>query len=204
VSAGGARVTRRPGLLTRMEGPPMKLYRAKVPAIAKAVLERLVTEGDIEIDPDKRDEAEKDLAAIMEEYLRRDNDLREQVRDEMAALNIPYSDYGRTRKRVAEERSHPLGDDVERFLCRQFIENLLISPSINEVFEEDRVMYKKVMETLRAHDVDENEIRLEAASRIKNVAEGTVDYEIALQEQMRQAKKRRGLLGERDRDRDRQ
>jgi hypothetical protein len=177
----------------------VKLYRAKVPVIAKAIIERLASEGDIEVDADKRPEAEKDLAAIMEEYLRRDNELRELVRDEMAALNIPYSEYGRTRKRVAEERNHPLGDDVQRFLCRQFIENLLISPSINEVFEEDRVMYKKVMETLNAHDVDEAEIRAEAASRIKNVAEGTVDYEIALQEQMRQAKKRRGLLGDRDR-----
>ncbi|MCA9493949.1 MAG: DUF507 family protein, partial [Myxococcales bacterium] len=157
----------------------MKLYRAKVPAIAKAVVERLVTEGDIEVRPDAREEAEKDLSAIMDEYLRRDNELREQIRDEMSAMNIPYSEYGRTRKRIAEETGHPLGDDVERFLCRQFIENLLISPSIDEVFEEDRVLYKKVMEVLKSHDVDENEIRDEAVSKIKNVQEGTVDYEIA-------------------------
>ncbi|MCB9683962.1 MAG: DUF507 family protein [Alphaproteobacteria bacterium] len=172
----------------------MKLYRAKVPAIAKAVVERLVTEGDIEVRPDAREEAEKDLSAIMDEYLRRDNELREQIRDEMSAMNIPYSEYGRTRKRIAEELGHPLGDDVERFLCRQFIENLLISPSIDEVFEEDRVLYKKVMEVLKAHDVDEAEIRDEAVSRIKNVQEGTVDYEIALQEQIKQVKKRRGLI----------
>ena len=172
----------------------MKLYRAKVPAIAKAVVERLVTEGDIEVRPDAREEAEKDLSAIMDEYLRRDNELREQIRDEMSAMNIPYSEYGRTRKRIAEETGHPLGDDVERFLCRQFIENLLISPSIDEVFEEDRVLYKKVMEVLKSHDVDENEIRDEAVSKIKNVQEGTVDYEIALQEQIKQVKKRRGLI----------
>lgn len=172
----------------------MKLYRSKVPTIAKAVVERLVTEGDIEVRADKREEAEKDLAAIMDEYLRRDNEIREQIRDEMSAMNIPYSEYGRTRKRIAEELGHPLGDDVERFLCRQFIENLLISPSIEEVFEEDRVLYKKVMEVLKANDVDEGEIREEAVSRIKNVQEGTVDYEIALQEQIKQVKKRRGLI----------
>lgn len=176
----------------------MKLYRAKVPAIAKAVIERLASEGDIEIKPDSKDEAEKDLAAIMDEYLRRDAELNERVRDEMSQLNIPYSERGRTRKRIAEELNHPLGDDVDRFLCRQFIENLLISPSIEEVFEEDRVMYKKVMEVLRAHDVDENEIRAEAASRLKNVQEGTVEYEIALQEQMKVVKKRRGLIADRE------
>ncbi len=172
----------------------MKLYRAKVAVIAKAVLDRLVTDGDIEIRAEKREEAEKDLSAIMDEYLRRENELREQIRDEMSAMNIPYSEYGRTRKRIAEAVGHPLGDDVERFLCRQFIENLLISPSIDEVFGEDRDLYKKVMEVLKSHDVDENEIRGEAAARIKNVQEGTVDYEIALQEQMKQVKKRRGLI----------
>jgi hypothetical protein len=172
----------------------MKLYRAKIPTIAKAVLERLSTEGDIELQPEKREEAEKDLAAIMDEYLRRDNEVRERIRDQMAAENIPYSEYGRTRKKLAEEIGHPLGDDIERFLCRQIIENLLISPNIDEVFEEDRVLYKKVMEVLKANDVDEAEIREEATSRIKNVQEGTVDYEIAIQEQVRQVKKRRGLI----------
>jgi hypothetical protein len=172
----------------------MKLYRAKIPVIAKATIDRLVVEGDIEVQPDRREEAEKDLVAIMDEYLRRDTELRDRSRDIMAAQNIPYSDFGRTRKRLADEMGHPLGDDVERFLCRQFIENMMISPHIDEVFGEDRAIYKKVMEVLKSNDVDENEIREEAISRMKNVQEGTVDYEIALQEQMKQVKKRRGLL----------
>jgi hypothetical protein len=149
----------------------MKLYRAKVPQIAKEVVDRLVAEQCIEVKAENREEAERDLAAIMDEYLRRDSELREQIRDHM-----------------------PLNDDVERFLCRQFIENMMISPHVEEVFEEDRVMYKKVMEILKENDVDENEIREEAASRIKNVAEGTVDYELALQDAVKAVKKRRGLI----------
>ena len=172
----------------------MKLYRAKIPVIAKGVIERLASEGDIEVRAGAREEAEKDVAAIMDEYLRRDNELRDHIRDFMSAQNIPYSDFGRTRKRLADEMGHPLGDDVERFLCRQFIENLMISPSIEEVFGEDRDIYRKVMEVLKANDVDENEIRAEALGRMKNVQEGTVDYELLLQEQMRQVKKRRGLI----------
>ena len=172
----------------------MKLYRAKIPAIAQQVVDRLVAESCIEVRPERREEAERDLAAIMEEYLRRDGELREQIRDHMADQHIQYSEYGRTRKKIADELGHPLGDDVERFLCRQFIENMMISPHVEEVFEEDRVMYKKVMEILKENDVDENEIREEAASRIKNVAEGTVDYEIALQDAMKAVKKRRGLI----------
>jgi hypothetical protein len=172
----------------------MKLYRAKIRVIAKAVIDRLVADGDVEIRPEKREDAEKDLAAIMDEYLRRDNEMRDRIRDEMAALNIPYSEFGRTRKRLADEMGHPLGDDIERFLCRQFIENMMISPSIDEVYGEDRAIYKKVMEVLKSHDVNEDEIRAEAVSRMKNVQEGTVEYEVQLQEQMKQAKKRRGLI----------
>lgn len=179
----------------------MKLYRTKIRVIAKAIIDRLVTEGDIEVRPESREEAEKDLVAIMDEYLRRDNEMRDRIRDQMAAHNIPYSDFGRTRKKLADEMGHPLGDDVERYLCRQFIENMMISPNIDEVYSEDGAVRKKVLEVLKANDVDENEIREEAISRMKNVQEGTVEYEIQLQKEMTLAKKRRGLLSEREGER---
>lgn len=172
----------------------MKLYRAKVPVIAHEVIDLLVNEGDIEIATDNREEAEKDLVAIMEDFLRRDNDFRNLVRDHMANRNIPYDQYGQTRKTLAEQTDHPIGEDVERYLCRQFIENLMISRFVDEVYAEDKAMYRKIMGLLRNHDVDEREIREEAQAKIKNVKEGTVDYEIALQNAMRDVKKRRGLL----------
>lgn len=172
----------------------MKLYRAKVPAIAKDIVTRLVSDGDIEVVGDNKEEAEQDYVAIMEEYLRRDSDLRNHIRDHMAQRNLPYNQYGRTRSRVAEEWGHPLGDDVERFLARQMVENLMISRWIDEVYEEDRVIYKKVIEILRSHNVDERSIREEAATKVKNVREGTVEYEIALQKAVKDEKKRRGLI----------
>jgi uncharacterized protein len=172
----------------------MRLYRAKIPMIAKEVIESLVTADDIEVLPENREEAEQDLVAIMEEYRRRDMRLRDRIKDHMAARKIPYSEYGRTRKRLADENGHPMGDDVERFFCRQFIENLLISRFVEEVYAEDRIMYKKIMEVLTGHDVDEREIRDEAVAKIKNVQEGTVDYEIALQAAVKDVKKRRGLI----------
>jgi hypothetical protein len=172
----------------------MKLYRAKIQGIAKSVVDRLITDGDIEVRPEKKEEAEKDLAAIMDDYMRRDNELRDRIRDVMSDQNIPYSDFGRTRKKLADELGHPLGDDVDRFLSRQFIENMMISPNVDEVYGEDRVIYKKILDVLKANDVDEKEIRDEALTRMKNVQEGTVEYEIQLQEQIKQVKKRRGLI----------
>lgn len=172
----------------------MKLYRSKIPTIAKEVIDLLVEEEDIEVLADNREEAERDLIAIMEEYSRRDSQFRGSIKDEMARKKIPYGQYGRVRSRLADQTGHPLGDDVERFLTRQFIENLLISPFIEEVYAEDKDMHKKVIGALRGHHVDEGEIRDAAQTRIKNVKEGTVDYEIELQKAVREEKKRRGLL----------
>jgi hypothetical protein len=172
----------------------MKLYRAKIPVIAKELIDRLCEEGDIEVALENRAEAELDLVAIMEEYRRRDMDLRNRIKEHMADRQISFDAYGRTRKRMAEESDHPVRDDVERFLARQFIENLMISRFIEEIYEEDKVMYKKALEVLQNHDVDERGIREEAVSKVKNVREGTVDYELALQAAVRDVKKRRGLI----------
>lgn len=173
----------------------MKLYRAKIPAIAHDVIEALAKDGDIEVVAEKKPEAEKDLVAVMEEFVRRDREFNDKIGDHMERRGISYDQRGSVRKQLAELHEHPLGEDVERFLCRQFVEALMISPSIEEVFEDDKVMYKKVMVVLRGHDVNEAEIRDEAISKIKNVKEGTVEYEIALEHAVRDVKKRRGLYG---------
>ena len=173
----------------------MKLYRAKVPEIAREAIVSLTSTGDIEVND--LEEAQQDLVAIMEEFLRRDGDLRRSVKDQMARRNLPYGEYGRTRKAVAEEMDHPMGDDVERFLARQFIENLMISRFVEEVYAEDDAMYKKVIEVLRGYDVDEEALREEAASKVKNVKQGTVEYEIALRDALRDVKRRHGLIEDR-------
>ena len=172
----------------------MRLYRAKIPIIAKDVILLLTTDGDIEVESTNREEAEQDFVAIMEEFLRRDQDFRSMVKDRMERRNTPYDQYGKVRKALAQEMNHPLRDDIYRFLCRQFVENLMISRFIDEVYSDDRDIYKKVMEVLRSHDVDEAAIREEAMDKVKNLREGTVDYEIAIRQAMRDVKKRRGLL----------
>jgi hypothetical protein len=172
----------------------MKLYRSRIPTIAHAIIDTLTREGLIEVASDGRSEAELDLVAIMEEYLRRDSDLRDSVREHMADHSVPYDEYGRTRNKVAESMGHPTGDDVQRFLARQMTENFMISRWIEEVFGEDKDIYKRMYAILEAHDVDERALRDEAQEKIRNIPEGTVDYEIALSKALRDVKKRHGLI----------
>ncbi|HMV70230.1 MAG TPA: DUF507 family protein [Myxococcota bacterium] len=173
----------------------MKLYRAKVPAIASECLARLAADGDIELDGEHRADAEADLAAIMEDYLNRDNALREEIRDHMSRRSMTYDQYGKVRTAMAEGQGHPLGDDVERYLARQFSEYLMISRWVEEVYADDKVIYKKLLAILKNHHVDENAIRDEARSKIKNIREGTVEFEVAMEGAVREVKKRKGLIG---------
>lgn len=172
----------------------MKLYRARIPDIAHAIIEGLCNGGDIEVEPENRSEAELDLVSVMEEYLRRDFQLRERVKEQMSHAQVGYDQYGRWRNRMAEEWNHPTGDGVSKYLARQFIENFMISRFVEEVYTEDGLLWRKTLDLLRAHDVDEEALREEARASIKNAREGTVDYEIALQKALREVKKRKGLI----------
>ena len=172
----------------------MRLYRAKVPEIARHVIETLCNDGDIEVAMENRTEAEQDLVAIMEEYLRRDWQLREKVREEMAQSGVGYEHYGKMRGKFADRWGHPTRDDVGRYLSRQFIENFMISLFVDEVFTDDSPLWKKTLKIIESFHVDENELREEARGQIKNVKEGTVEYEMAFQRSLKQVKKRRGLI----------
>jgi len=172
----------------------MKLYRVKIPVIANTVIERLANAGTLEVLPVNKAEAELDLIAIMEEYQRRDFALRDSVKEHMSSHGVPYDHYGKTRGRMAGEWGHPTGDDVERFLARQFVENFMISNFIEEVYADDKDIYKAIMDILRENDVDERALRVEAKEKIQNIPEGTVDYEIALSKAMKEVKKRHGLI----------
>lgn len=172
----------------------MKLYRARIPAIATAVITRLSDDGDIDVEPADRAEAASDLVAIMEMYLRRDNELRDAVRNEMEKKNMPYDQYGKVKGEIAEAWAHPTGNEVNHYFARQFMENFMISKFIGEVYTEDRQLYPKIKQILIEFDVDEKALLKEAEEKIKNVKEGSVERQDALNRALKEVRKRHGLL----------
>jgi hypothetical protein len=175
----------------------MRLYRTRIPMIAHAVIEKLCNDGDIDVDMEERPEAEQDLVAIMETFLKRDLDLRDAVKDTMARRNIPYDRFPKVRSEIAEEWGHPTGESVKKYLSRQFVENFMISNFVQEVYSEDEMLFRKILDIVRSFDVDERGLRDEAKALVKNVSEGTVDYEIAFAEALKEIKRRHGLLPKR-------
>ncbi|MBN1336290.1 MAG: DUF507 family protein [Deltaproteobacteria bacterium] len=172
----------------------MRLYRARIPQIAHAVIDRLTAENDIEVAPENRTEAEQDIVAIMETFLHRDLDLRDAVRDKMSRDGTPYDQYSKVRSTLADAWGHPTGETVPKFLARQIVENFMISRFVEEVFTEDDPLFRKVLDTIRSFDVDERALREEAQAQVKNLVEGTVDYEVAFAQALKEVRRRHGLL----------
>jgi hypothetical protein len=175
----------------------MRLYRTRIPMIANAVIDRLCNDGDIDVDLDERPEGEQDLVAIMETFLKRDLDLRDAVKDTMSSRSIPYDRYSKVRSEIAEAWGHPTGESVKKYLARQFVENFMISNFVQEVYSDDEMLFRKILDIIRSFDVDERGLRDEAKALVKNVSEGTVDYEIAFAEALKEIKRRHGLLPKR-------
>lgn len=171
----------------------MKLYRARVGPISHAIIERLCTENDIDVAPKNREEAERDIQAILDTYLRDDQRLQEDAREQLERRGLSYDQLGKIRRELCDQRSHPTNAEVEKFLSRQIVENFMISRFVEEVFSGDREIQKKVLAVLLAHDVDESKLRVEARERIKNVKEGSVEFEEAMNRAMREVRKRHGL-----------
>ncbi len=171
----------------------MKLYRARVPAIARTVIERLVEGGDIDVETVNREEAAKDLVAIMENYLQRDMALGEAVKARMDANHVPWDERNKVRQEVATEWSHPTGHHVESHLAHQFSENFMISRFVGEVYSDDRALKAKLKTILKEFDVDESALRTEAEEKIKNINKGSVEYQDALTRALKEVRKRHGL-----------
>ena len=175
----------------------MRLYRTRIPEIAKGVIEKLCADIDIDVEMADREEAQQDLVAIMETFLKRDLDLRDAVKDTMSRRSIPYDRYSKVRSEIADDWGHPTGESVKKYLSRQFVENFMISNFIQEVYTDDDTLFRKTLEVIRSFDVDERALRDEAKALVKNASEGTVDYEIAFAQALKEVKRRHGLLPKR-------
>ncbi|MGC6508693.1 MAG: DUF507 family protein [Myxococcota bacterium] len=175
----------------------MRLYRAKVPDIASEVIKRLTDAQAIEVDSFNRSEAEKDLVAIMENYLRENRRIREEVHDFMERNSIQYIEFGKQLNRRAKRRNHPLGEQVEVFLANQFINNFFNSPFYDEVFVTDHELRKSIVDILREFHVDEAVLHQIARQRLSNMSEDDAGYHIRYEEELKKIRIEHGLIRER-------
>lgn len=169
----------------------MKLYTGKVATIAEEIIQGLTRDGDIEVADTH--EAQLDIEAILKEYVRLDRELTDKAKDVMEQRNLPYGQFGKIKRGMADERQFALGDEATAWIANQILESFMASAHVEEVFADDVVLRKKVREILQKHMSVDEELDQEVRRRIKNLEEGTAAWDVEYQRAMEQIKRKHGL-----------
>lgn len=170
----------------------MKLFPGKVSIIAAEITKVLVDGESIETDSPA--EVELDVESVLKEYIRTDRELTEKAKDLCESKGLSFSSYIKIKKKMADQRKFIMGDEAIDYVMDQIIRQFMHSPFVEEIFEEDHELKQKMRTVLKHHTEIEDELDEEARTKIKNLEEGTRDWEIEYAKAMAQVKKRRGLL----------
>ena len=170
----------------------MKLFSGKVPIIATEMARALIDDGDI--DSDSPEEVELDIQAVLKEYLRTDRELTEKAKDFCEKRGWPLSTYYKVKRKLADRQRFVTGEDSIDYIMDQIIGAFMHSQFVEEIYTEDHELKRKMKVILKRHTEIEEEIDEEARSKIKNLQEGTRDWEIEYARAMDAVKRRRGLL----------
>ena len=169
----------------------MKIYRKVIPKIAKDVIRSLLANRAIEVEDGRRDEAELDVAGVLVEYLNELDRINADAHDALQRHGLPVETLGRVKRSLAESRSVVTGDGALEFILVRIIDSLFNSKNIEEVFAEDHDLRKMVQDSIRKYLGVDEELDREVRGRLKNLREGTSEWEVEygrLIDQMRHSK----------------
>lgn len=169
----------------------MRLYKSKIPTIARDLIARLTDDGSIEVS--EREEAELDIQSVLKEYLRVERDVTERTKDLLEKRGLPHEKFGRVKRAVAEERGLGLGEEGITWMCNQILETFMQSQFIEEIFAEDAALRRTMQQVIRRHMMVDEELDAEVRQRIKNLQEGSTHWDVEYDKVMDQMKRKRGL-----------
>lgn len=172
----------------------MRLYRKVIPKIAREVVRSLNSKGDIEVDESSLDEAELDMAAVMVEYCNQDDRLGQEARDAISRRGLSPDRFGQVKKGLADAKGFKIGEDGIEYLIEQIIESLFASKNVEEIYAEDHDIRKFVNEVLKKYLGIDEELDREARGRIRNLREGTQEWDVEYERTVNQLKRQRGMV----------
>lgn len=169
----------------------MKLYAGKVDTISNEIVTRLTTDGDMDVVD--RMEAELDVASVLKEYLRVDRELTERAKDILEIRGLSYSQFGRTKRNLADKKDFGLGEEAITWIINQLLETFMQSRHVDEVYADDAVLRRKCRDILKKHMMVDDELDQEVRDRIRNLQEGTNTWDIEYARVLDQMKAKHGL-----------
>lgn len=169
----------------------MRLYRGKIETIAEEIISTLSASKAIEVE--NTAEAKLDIEAVLKEYLRLDREIVEEAKNRMEVRGLGYAQLGKVKSQVAKDRGAPGQDDVLPYLLDQILNILFHSGNVGEIYADDAELRQALTPLLRKHMEVDTDLDREVRSKIKNLEEGTSEFEIEYARVMGQIKQRKRL-----------
>ena len=168
----------------------MWLERAKLTDVASAIAKTLVERKLIETESVQ--DVQADVTAVLEQYVRDEQDISTRARDLASARGVPPAEAARIKRELAKQRGIGVGDDAIDYVLEQLLEMLMHSASVEEVFAADHELKRAMREPLRATEAAADKLDETVRGRIKHVAEGTAQWEIEYRRIRDELARRRG------------
>ncbi len=169
----------------------MRLYSAKVPAIAAEIVQAITSQGAVETESPA--EVQLDVESVLAQYVRDEQDITEKAKDLIASRNMPQAELGKMRRLVADQRKIKLGDEAIDYLLGQLIEMLMHSGNVEEIYAEDFELRRLMREPLRRQQAEDEKLQAEVRGQLRHVQEGTSVWEVEYRRMMEDIKRRKGL-----------
>jgi hypothetical protein len=168
----------------------MWLSRAKLPALASAIVRPLVDTQLIETDAPQGVQA--DILAVLEQYLKDEQDLSSKARDVAASRGTSVTtDLSRIKRDLAKQQGVGIGDDAIDYLLNQLVEMLMHSGSVEEIFAEDHQLKLAMRTPLRKEQAAAEQMDENVRKRLKHVEEGSSQWEVEYQRMREEVTRRR-------------
>ncbi len=162
----------------------MRLYPSKISTIVQEMVRTLIERELIEVDAAQVKEVELDVESVLKEYVRADRSLTDEAKDLAVERGLDYSAHQKIKRQLAERRKFGIYEDAVSYLSNQIIETLLHTGHVEEVYAEDRELRAAIAPVLKKHMSDADPLDEEVRKHLKNLEEGTQDWEIRYQQTM--------------------
>lgn len=171
----------------------MALYRKIIPKIARDIVRSLAAKNAIVVEESLIGEAEIDLASVIVGYVDIEEEISKEASETLSRLGMPKDRFLQMKQKFAEKKGVKIGDEGRDFLLDQLMQALFASKNIEEIFAEDQELRKIIHECMdKALKVNED-VDKEARSRLKNIKEGSPEWDIEYPRMIAQVKQQKGL-----------
>jgi hypothetical protein len=172
----------------------MRLYRKIIPKIAREIIRTLHSRQQVEVEDGRMDEAELDLAAVMVEYMNEEERIVTEAKDTIARRGFSQDRFAQVKKSLAEARGFKIGEDGIEHVIHQMLEALFASKNIAEIFADDQELRRFMRETVDKYTSVNEDLDREARNRLKNLREGTAEWEIEYPRMIAHLKRQKGMI----------